>query len=1187
MTDVQSRLGRSLACFLFLVTASIAGCASGSAVADLDSGVGRDARPSDATMVDAQAMSCATDDECDDADECNGTETCAAGTCTAGAPVSCDDTVACTTDTCDPGTGDCANAADDTACTAGLVCDRVDDCITPLPCESDATCDDGVFCNGMERCDPAFGCRRGDDPNCDDGFACTVDVCDATTDACGSPPTDSACDDGLVCNGGETCAPTDGTADGQGCVAGVTLTCDDAVRCTIDACDEAAGGCTATPSALACDDGVFCNGAELCDLTAGCGPGALPPCADAIGCTIGRCDAALDACVQDADPSVCADARVCNGDERCDVTGTTPGTGCVPGAARDCSDGLSCTTDSCAEPGTCVHGGSDADMDGRSARGCAGGDDCDDLNASIRPGAAELCDGVDNDCSGAGAAYPAGVDDGAGQQCALGSGARACTTLCGSGGTQTCNSACRLGVCLAAAETCNGCDDNGDGRVDEPGPGSTVECRAGETRTCTVSGCGTVGTQTCSASCGWGRCGATEVCNGCDDDGNGVVDNGFTLGGSCNVGVGACSRTGSVVCRSDGTGTTCSVSGGAPMAELCNAIDDDCDSLTDEPFTELGRACSVGVGACARSGSFVCRVDGSGTTCSASAAAPGTETCNNIDDDCDGTIDDGANGGACDGADIDLCQEGMLRCMAGGVLVCDDATGNTVEVCNGVDDNCNGATDEGCDCTLGTTRSCYGGSMGTAGVGSCVTGSQACVVGSSGVGSMWGTCAGWVGPVAEVCNGGDDDCNGAVDNGNPGGGAACDGADTDLCNEGTRTCTSGALVCSDTTGSTVETCNGADDDCNGSIDDGNPGGGGACDGPDGDACQEGTRSCSGGTLVCSDATSTTVEICNGADDDCNGSVDDGNPGGGAACDGPDTDLCNEGIRVCSGGGLSCNDSTGSTIEICINGVDDDCNPATTDLCGPPNDRCTGATAYTFGTTVSSATVSAANDYTASCGSTSGSPDVAYSFYADGSPTAYRLRVDTTSHDGTMHVHSATSCAMGDEIACNDDFGSTRVSELTLNNLAQGTYYLVVDGFSTTSSGPFTLSSSTTALNNDTCTSPSPIAANGRYIGTTAGRANNYTPSCGISSAPDVVYAITARTTGTITVSTCGSSYDTILSVGTTCGGSTSCDDDTGAGACGELTSVISFAATAGTTYYVVVDGYSSNSGSYVLEVNGY
>jgi len=176
----------------------------------------------------------------------------------------------------------------------------------------------------------------------------------------------------------------------------------------------------------------------------------------------------------------------------------------------------------------------------------------------------------------------------------------------------------------------------------------------------------------------------------------------------------------------------------------------------------------------------------------------------------------------------------------------------------------------------------------------------------------------------ETCNNLDDDCDGVIDEGNPGGGAACDGTDGDLCPEGTIVCTSGALVCNDATGTTVETCNGLDDNCNGQIDEGNPGGGATCDGSDSDACKEGTFTCTGGVLVCSDTSGNNVESCNGVDDDCDGLTDEGNPGGGVACDGPDSDFCPEGVTACTAGAIVCSDNTGSNAELC-NGLDDNCN----------------------------------------------------------------------------------------------------------------------------------------------------------------------------------------------------------------------------------------------------------------------
>ncbi|MFA4917599.1 MAG: Ig-like domain-containing protein, partial [Syntrophales bacterium] len=117
-----------------------------------------------------------------------------------------------------------------------------------------------------------------------------------------------------------------------------------------------------------------------------------------------------------------------------------------------------------------------------------------------------------------------------------------------------------------------------------------------------------------------------------------------------------------------------------------------------------------------------------------------------------------------------------------------------MEVCNDLDDDCDGETDEDFDCRTGTTGTCTT-SCGSAGTRPC---SSTCT---------WGTCT----LPVEICNGRDDDCNGLVDDGFIG--EPCDGPDGDLCLEGSLVCSAGSWTCSDTTTTNSETCNGLDDDC--------------------------------------------------------------------------------------------------------------------------------------------------------------------------------------------------------------------------------------------------------------------------------------------------------------------------------------------------------------------------------------
>jgi hypothetical protein len=141
---------------------------------------------------------------------------------------------------------------------------------------------------------------------------------------------------------------------------------------------------------------------------------------------------------------------------------------------------------------------------------------------------AEACNGADDDCDGA-------PDDGF--ACAPGA-AQACTTACGSAGVRVCNAGCGWDACAPPAEICNGADDDCDGARDDG-----FACPSGATEACATS-CGTAGVRACNAGCGWDACAApAEICNGVDDDCDGSIDDGDLCGGALSCFAGACQRT--------------------------------------------------------------------------------------------------------------------------------------------------------------------------------------------------------------------------------------------------------------------------------------------------------------------------------------------------------------------------------------------------------------------------------------------------------------------------------------------------------------------------------------------------------------------------------------------------------------------------------------------------------------------
>jgi hypothetical protein len=559
---------------------------------------------------------------CDDGNACTTGELCdPTSGCVAGTPNTCADGIDCTTDLCDPFTGGCSNAPDHRACVPPQICVPADGgCVTPPPCTTAADCDDGDLCNGTEVCDPAVGCQPGTPVACRDTVDCTRDSCNPLTGACVNAPDDALCDNSNPCDGTESCNPA------SGCERGTAIDCSDGVDCTVDSCDPTSGRCAHSADDDLCNDSVFCNGVERCDAVAGCISGAVPSCSDGIGCTTDRCDGASDGCVNTPDNARCSDGQFCNGAETC-----SSAAGCVPGTPPTCDDGLSCTTDGCdpsgaGGAGACAAVSPDRDVDGYSDVACTG-NDCNDGDNTIYPGAPEGCNGRDDNCDG-------GADEGF--ACVLGA-ARGCTVGSCSG-SQTCQPGCTWTACtVAATESCNGVDDNCNGVADEG-----FGCVFGTTRGCAVGAC--AGTQSCVPGCSWGTCtvSATEVCNGIDDDCDAFTDEGFSCipGRTQPCTIGACAGT--QTCSSSCGWGSCVTS----ATESCNGADDDCDGATDEDFTcRLGatQACS---NSCGAGGTQSCQAG----SCTWGCCNAGSEICgNSCDDDCDGSVNEGctASGDNC------------------------------------------------------------------------------------------------------------------------------------------------------------------------------------------------------------------------------------------------------------------------------------------------------------------------------------------------------------------------------------------------------------------------------------------------------------------------------------------------------------------------------------------------------------
>jgi len=452
-------------------------------------------------------------------------------------------------------------------------------------------------------------------------------------------------------------------------------------------------------------------------------------------------------------PDTCSD-----GIKNVDETGVDCGGNCSGcGVGSECTSGSDCQTGKC-EQGLCAEASCDdgllngtetaQDCGGGRCPACAMGQAC----VATSDCAQGVC--LDAVCSEA----PASCSDGeknAGES-DIDCGGPNCP---GCASTKFCNDnddclslTCVFGVCKDPA-----CDDGiqnqGESAVDCGGPCAPCEdgvacqvngdcasdrCQGGICVSCTngvkdadelgvdcggaCAACADGTPCDSNAICGSGLCHA-GLCVSCSNDLVDGDETGVDCGGSncdpCEVGA-PCGSTndcgGGGICQ-DGfccAPNACGVCGALP-GEVCNGVDDDCDGDTDEQASDGPAACPKqdgvcdgAVEACQGAGGWAC--DDSVYTSHSAAYEADEVTCDGLDNDCDGETDEGLlnSCGECAPEPTEVCNGVDDDCDGetdeGLVNSCGECAPQPMETCNGVDDDCNGQTDESAECAVcGTT----------------------------------------------------------------------------------------------------------------------------------------------------------------------------------------------------------------------------------------------------------------------------------------------------------------------------------------------------------------------------------------------------------------------------------------------------------------------------------------------------